>query len=172
MRKEQKPEPQAAVRTMDSHGNIYDHETTPAESDLDTDQNTAKTKPSKNDSEVDQGSAPCEFNKVDRALELAVIDWLQWAAEFDENKASLALDLISKRKAAYDKLKTELAEMKLHKEERDRLIQQKRDLTAERDRLRAALEFYSTRFCDGDNGETAQDALRFQQLTNLNSKEI
>lgn len=53
------------------------------------------------------------MDKVDRALELQVIDWLQWA-EFkddlrpghgDADKAALALQLISKRKVAYDDLK-------------------------------------------------------------------
>lgn len=41
------------------------------------------------------------FDKVDRALELEVIDWLQWSPDLDENKAQLALTIIAKRKLAY-----------------------------------------------------------------------
>ncbi len=50
---------------------------------------------------VHQESEPREFTKVDRALEIQVIDWLQWAefSEKYENLARLALELISKRKA-------------------------------------------------------------------------
>lgn len=49
-----------------------------------------------------------EFEKVDRALEMAVIDWLQWG-EFPErlDKPSLpglALELIAKRKAICNSL--------------------------------------------------------------------
>jgi hypothetical protein len=52
------------------------------------------------------------FDKVDRALEIRVIDWLQWS-EFpesiaknpdDSDMAQLALSLISKRKRAYQDL--------------------------------------------------------------------
>ena len=52
---------------------------------------------------------PREFDKVDRVLELEVIDWLQWGDEWDENKAALALQLISKRKSAYQALEQKLA---------------------------------------------------------------
>lgn len=48
------------------------------------------------------------FDKVDRALELVVIDWLQWSDEFNENRAANALELIKKRKAAYAKLQAQL----------------------------------------------------------------
>lgn len=60
---------------------------------------------------------PREFNKVDRALEMQVIDWLQWH-EFPDEKpgekhiSCLALELISKRKRAYDKLQKENQELK------------------------------------------------------------
>jgi len=59
-----------------------------------------------------------EFDKVDRALEAHVIDWLQFG-EFEENllknpdgsdMAALTLKLISKRKAAYTALEQQLAE--------------------------------------------------------------
>ncbi len=48
-----------------------------------------------------------EFDKVDRALEAGVIDWLQWA-EFPQrldkpSMPALALELIAKRKSAYDR---------------------------------------------------------------------
>ena len=52
------------------------------------------------------------MNKVDRALELRVIDWLQWG-EFEENllknpdgsdMAQLTLELISKRKKLCNEL--------------------------------------------------------------------
>lgn len=53
-----------------------------------------------------------EFTKVDRALEIAVIDWLQWSDapfENDDRMAALTLELISKRKqeltAAQEKIK-------------------------------------------------------------------
>lgn len=53
-----------------------------------------------------------ELNKVDRALELIVIDWLQWNEfpESDGNKPALALELIAKRKAYTAELETKLAE--------------------------------------------------------------
>ena len=46
-----------------------------------------------------------QFDRVDRALEMQVIDWLQWA-KFPEilgepDYPQLALTLIAKRKAAY-----------------------------------------------------------------------
>jgi len=50
---------------------------------------------------MSQDDKPMEFDKVDRALELRVIDWLQYA-EFEENL--LTLELIAKRKSAYDRL--------------------------------------------------------------------
>lgn len=53
-----------------------------------------------------------EYNKVDRALEMQVIDWLQWS-EFPENiakrpddsdMAQLTLTLLSKRKKVFERL--------------------------------------------------------------------
>ncbi len=55
-----------------------------------------------------------DFDKVDRACEIAVIDWLQWAEFPDENKAQLALTMIAKRKAAYQSLQAELDLLKLN----------------------------------------------------------
>lgn len=64
---------------------------------------------------TDADETPREFDKVDRALEMQVIDWLQYA-EFsddirrgygDADKAELALQLIAKRKAAYLRVKEE-----------------------------------------------------------------
>lgn len=54
---------------------------------------------------------PREFDKVDRALELQVIDWLQWG-EFPDrldrpSMPALALELIAKRKLAFASLETE-----------------------------------------------------------------
>lgn len=54
------------------------------------------------------------FDKVDRALEMRVIDWLQWG-EFEDrldkpSMPALALDLIAKRKAENDSLR-KLAEV-------------------------------------------------------------
>jgi hypothetical protein len=57
------------------------------------------------------------MNKVDRALERRVIDWLQWS-EFpedigkrpdDSDMAQLTLELIGKRKSAYKDLEQKLA---------------------------------------------------------------
>lgn len=43
------------------------------------------------------------MTKVDRALEIQVIDWLQWGKFSEENNLpGLALELISKRKADLD----------------------------------------------------------------------
>lgn len=61
-----------------------------------------------------------EFDKVDRALEMQVIDWLQWS-EFPENigkrpddsdMAQLTLTLLSKRKEAFKKLREENERLK------------------------------------------------------------
>ena len=59
-------------------------------------------------------AAEREFNKVDRALEMQVIDWLQWG-EFPyrldkPSMPALALELIAKRKAAVKRLEAELAQ--------------------------------------------------------------
>jgi len=56
-----------------------------------------------------------EFDKVDRALELQVIDWLQWSAfpedigkrPDDSDMAELALVLLGKRKRAFETLQAE-----------------------------------------------------------------
>lgn len=64
---------------------------------------------------------PREFSKVDRALEVAVIDWLQWTdfndidhTKYNEpdhgTKAQLALELISKRKEYTQALESKLKE--------------------------------------------------------------
>ena len=58
-----------------------------------------------------------DFDKVDRALEMQVIDWLQWAdfaddirkGHGDADKATLTLQLIAKRKAANADLERRLA---------------------------------------------------------------
>lgn len=49
------------------------------------------------------------LDKVDRALEVAVIDWLQWGDEFDSDKAQLALTMIHKRKEACSQLAAVIA---------------------------------------------------------------
>lgn len=59
---------------------------------------------------------PREFTKVDRALEMQVIDWLQWD-EFKEKLGgpdypALALELIAKRKAYTEALLAERDELK------------------------------------------------------------
>ncbi len=49
-----------------------------------------------------------ELTKVDRALEIQVIDWLQWQNFPDgngENLATLALQLLAKRKGEADSLR-------------------------------------------------------------------
>lgn len=92
--------------------------------------------------------AGAEFGKVDRALEMQVIDWLQWG-EFEErldkpSMPALALELIAKRKTAFEKLERELAEAK--EIMNDQLVQQRQTsdlLTQERaraDGLAEALE--------------------------------
>jgi hypothetical protein len=53
-----------------------------------------------------------DFDKVDRACEIAVMDWLQWAEFQDEDKAQFALTMIAKRKAAYESLQAELADIR------------------------------------------------------------
>lgn len=110
-------------------------------------------------------SEPKEFDKVDRALEMQVIDWLQWG-EFDdsllkhpngEDMAQLTLKLIAKRKAAYEALKAKLAELQsyaeLHKDDYvrevgswkiiQRLEEHNKDLEAKLDVAVEALEFIS-----------------------------
>ncbi len=61
-----------------------------------------------------------EFGKVDRILELKVIDWLQWA-EFpedlrktpdDSDMAQLALILIAKRKSLLDESLAEIERLR------------------------------------------------------------
>ncbi len=53
-----------------------------------------------------------KFSKVDRALELLVLDWLQWGEEFDEQRAALALELIAKRKDYIAELDAEVARLR------------------------------------------------------------
>lgn len=68
------------------------------------------------------------MDKIDRALELQVIDWLQWAEFPDElgkpDYRELALELIAKRKSAYDavvkerdQLKAEVARLRIENAE-------------------------------------------------------
>jgi hypothetical protein len=48
------------------------------------------------------------FDKVDRAVELVVRDWLQWSDEFNDEKAQLALTVIAKRETAFTELEKKL----------------------------------------------------------------
>ena len=86
---------------------------------------------------------PREFDKVDRALEIKVIDWLQWS-EFPENigkspddsdMAQLTLTLLSKRKSAYKEIQKDL-EFHKHKHE----LMKKMNLEL-RGKLKETIEF-------------------------------
>lgn len=70
------------------------------------------------------------FSKVDRSLECAVIDWLQWG-EFAErldkpSMPALALELIAKRKAEFKNLEDERDALKVKlekcREQRNRFV--------------------------------------------------
>lgn len=73
---------------------------------------------------------PKPLDKVDRALEMQVIDWLQWS-EFgaDERLAALALELIAKRTAFNE------------------------SLLKEAEALREALEYYQCTLCHDETGD-------------------
>lgn len=76
-------------------------------------------------------ATPRDLNKVDRALEMQVIDWLQWNEFVEElgkpDYPKLALELISKQKAAYNELNQNY----------DQLLASRREIAADSIALKA-----------------------------------